>query len=270
MAVITVVMMVWIIGMFWLMISTIWVITGITNARTCVAAPMTAATIWPTTAAMGARTVARFWSRMRICCMSGMMSGPSVFAMFWSAATMGWMAGMRMVMTVVPSIEKAFVMALTSMGGIMFERASSTVLANVVTSVAAGISFEPKFATLVAMASCDWLYAIRSELASWYFWPASPYSAFMAETTSCWRSCSEVQAASASLNASSFVMPWSSADWNAAWAAVFPPIAAVHWSALALTQLRASAKLPVTVPAFTVSLAASARASMGMPSPNWL
>ena len=90
----------------------------------------------------------------------------------------------------------------------------------------------------------------------------------MAETTSCWRSCSDVHAARASLKASSFVMPCSRAALKAACAALLPPMAAPHCSVLALTQLRASAKLPVTVPALAVSLAASASASMGIPSPN--
>ena len=91
----------------------------------------------------------------------------------------------------------------------------------------------------------------------------------MAESTSCWRSPSFEHAAKAALNASSLEAPCETAALNASAAALFPPSAALHWSDEALTQLRASAKEPVTMPHLDVSFAASARPSMGRPSPNW-
>ena len=146
--------------------------------------------------------------------------------------------------------------------------APSSVAPRFVNPVTTGMSAWPIEVMEVLSASCDWLYAIRSALASWYFWPASPYAAFSAPRTSCCRSCSVEHAASAALNASSLDIPWSIAAYHASCAATLPSIESPKVSTAVLVQFRASAKEPVTVPTLAVSFAASASPSMGIPSPN--
>ena len=130
-----------------------------------------------------------------------------------------------------------------------------------------GVNAVPIAAVLSFMSSCALFKSITALLFFLYSFPKSPYSPSSVSTISCCRSCSSLQAARASLNASSALIPSATPLLNADNAFSFPPRISDHSSLLAEAQFMASAIVPVICPTFAVSLTDSAKPSSGMESP---